>query len=99
MFINGKEINLKQFHNEYKPTPEEFAIARKVDVYHEIKDVEGVLEVYFDGATLEDLSEDELEEILDRYENHVDEYGFDALSLRSIVRNVIEQYENPFIAY
>lgn len=99
MIINGKETNLKQFYNDYKPTQEEYETYRKVSVSYMLEDIDDVLFNEFDEATIDDLSDDELEEIVDRHENYVEENGYDYWSLRNIIRDVIEQFDNPNIEH
>lgn len=96
MIINGKETNLKQFYNDCKPTQDEYETYRKVDMFFILEDINTILFEEFNEATIDDLSDDELERIFDR-QYDVGEYEFDSLS--RIVRYVIEQSDNPNIEH
>ena len=48
MIINGKEMSAKQFAQEYVPTPEEFSIHTKVELYYKLEDIKTILDEYFD---------------------------------------------------
>ena len=62
MIINGKEMSAKQFAQEYVPTPEEFSTHTMVELYYKLEDIKTVLDEYFNGATIDKLSDDERSE-------------------------------------
>lgn len=97
MIINGKEVSAKQFATENAPTSEEFETHRKVELYFELEDVKAVLDGYFDGATIEDLSEDELNAIIDCHEEYLVDNAYDGNMLANIIENTANEYGNTKI--
>ena len=71
MVINGKEMSAKQFALEYVPTPEEFSTHTMVELYYKLEDIKTILDEYFDGATIDDLSDDEINAIMDIYDEYL----------------------------
>lgn len=97
MIINGKEMSAKQFAQEYVPTPEEFSIHTKVELYCKLEDIKTILDEYFDGATIDDLSDDEINAIMDIYDEYLEERGYDYSEMIKIIRQVAEEYNNTAI--
>ena len=97
MVINGKEMSTKQFAQEYVPTPEEFSIHTKVELYYELEDIKTILDEYFDGATIDDLSDDEINAIMDIYDEYLEERGYDYSEMIKIIRQVADEYNNTII--
>ena len=97
MIINGKEMTAKQFALEYVPTPEEFSTHTKVELYYKLEDIKAVLDGYFDGATIDDLSDDEINAIMDIHDEYLEENGYDGNKLAQIIRQVAEEYNNTNI--
>ena len=97
MIINGKEMSTKQFAQEYVPTPEEFSIHTKVELYYKLEDINTILDEYFDGATIDDLSDDEINAIMDIYDEYLEERGYDYREMIKIIRQVAEEYNNTII--
>lgn len=97
MIINGKEMSAKQFAQEYVPTPEEFSIHTTVELYYKLEDIKTVLDEYFDGATIDDLSDDEINAIMDIHDEYLEENGYDSNKLAQIIRQVAEEYNNTTI--
>ena len=90
MIINGKEMSAKQFAQEYVPTPEEFSIHTKVELYYKLEDIKTILDEYFDGATIDDLGDDEINAIMDIYDEYLEERGYDYSEMIKIIRQVAE---------
>ena len=67
IIINGKQMTAKELAKEI-PTEEEFRTHRRVELYYEFEDINAVLEEEFNGASIDDLTEDELNAIVERYE-------------------------------
>ena len=61
----------KQFALEYIPTPEEFSTHTMVELYYKLEDIKTILDEYFDGATIDDLSDDEINAIMDIYDEYL----------------------------
>ena len=97
MVINGKEMSAKQFALEYVPTPEEFSTRTMVEIYYKLEDIKTILDEYFDGATIVDLSDDEINAIMDIYDEYLEERGYDYSELIKIIRQVAEEYNNTII--
>ena len=97
MIINGKEMTAKEFAMNYIPTPEEFSIRTRVEIYLELEDVKAVLDGYFGGATIDDLSDDEINAIMDIYDEYLEERGYDYSEMIKIIRQVAEEYNNTII--
>lgn len=97
MVINGKEMSAKQFALEYVPTPEEFSTHTMVELYYKLEDIKTVLDEYFDGATIDDLSDDEINAIMDIHDEYLEENGYDSNKLAQIIRQVAEEYNNTTI--
>lgn len=92
MIINGKEMSAKQFAQEYVPTPKEFSIHTMVELYYKLEDIKTVLDTYFDGATLDKLSDDEINAIIDIHDEYLEENGYDSNKLASIIEQVLDAY-------
>ena len=97
MVINGKEMSAKQFALEYVPTPEEFSTQTMVELYYKLEDIKTILDEYFDGATIDDLSDDEINAIMDIYDEYLEERGYDYSEMIKIIRQVAEEYNNTII--
>lgn len=97
MVINGKEMSAKQFAQEYVPTPEEFSTHTIVELYYQLEDIKTILDEYFDGATIDDLSDDEINAIMDIYDEYLEERGYDYNKMIKIIRQVAEEYNNTAI--
>lgn len=94
MIINGKEMSAKQFAQKYVPTPEEFSTHTMVELYYKLEDIKTVLDEYFNGATIEDLSDDEINAIMDIYDEYLEEHGYDSSEMIKIIRQVAEDITN-----
>lgn len=94
MIINGKEMSAKEFAMNYIPTPEEFSIHTKVELYYKLEDIKTILDEYFDGATIDDLSDDEINAIMDIYDEYLEERGYDYSEMIKIIRQVAEDITN-----
>ena len=92
MIINGKEMSAKQFAQEYVPTPEEFSIHTKVELYYKLEDIKTILDEYFDGSTIDDFSDDEINAIMDIYDEYLEEHGYSSDKLASIIEQVLDAY-------
>ena len=92
MVINGKEMSAKQFAQEYVPTSEEFSTHTKVELYYKLEDIKTILDEYFDGATIDDLSDDEINAIMDIYDEYLEEHGYSSDKLASIIEQVLDAY-------
>lgn len=97
MIINGKEMSAKQFAQEYVPTPKEFSIHTMVELYYKLEDIKTVLDAYFDGATLDKLSDDEINAIIDIHDEYLEENGYDSNKLASIIEQVLAAHKNTAI--
>ena len=97
MVINGKEMSAKQFALEYVPTPEEFSTHTMVEIYYKLEHIKTILDEYFDGATIDDLSDDEINAIMDIYDEYLEERGYDYSEMIKIIRQVAEEYNNTII--
>lgn len=98
MIINGKEMSAKQFAQEYVPTPEEFSTHTIVELYYKLDAIKTILDEYFDGATIDDLSDDEINAIMDIYDEYLEERGYDSRKMVEIIKQVAEEYNNTTIA-
>lgn len=96
MIINGKEVSVKEFAKSI-PTPEDFEAHRRVELYFELEDVKAVLDEYFDGATIDDLSEEEINEIFDRQEEYLEEHSYESNVLADIIEEVLDELGNTTI--
>lgn len=97
MIINGKEMSAKQFALEYVPTPEEFSTHTMVELYYKLEDIKTILDEYFDGATIDDLSDDEINAILDCHEEFLVDNAYDGNMLATIIENTAKEYGNTKI--
>lgn len=97
MIINGKEMSAKQFAQEYVPTPEEFSTHTMVELYYKLEDIKTVLDKYFNGAVIDDLSDDEINAIMDIYDEYLEECGYDYNKMIKIIKQVAEEYNNTTI--
>ena len=97
MVIHGKEMSAKQFALEYVPTAEEFSTHTMVERYYKLEDIKTILDEYFDGATIDDLSDDEINAIMDIYDEYLEERGYDYSEMIKIIRQVAEEYNNTII--
>ena len=97
MIINGKEMTAKEFAMNYIPTPEEFSIHTRVEIYFELEDVKAVLDGYFGGATIDDLSDDEINAILDCHEEFLVDNAYDGNMLAKIIEETANEYGNTKI--
>lgn len=97
MIVNGKEMTTKNFAKNYIPTPEEFSIHNTIEIYFELEDIKYVLYEYFNGATIDDLSEEEINEIFDRQEEYLEEHSYDSNVLADIIEEVLDEYGNTTI--
>lgn len=97
MIINGEEMSAKQFAQEYAPTEDEFSIHTMVELYYKLEDIKAILNEYFDGATIDDLSDDEINAIMDIYDEYLEERGYDYSEMIKIIRQVAEEYNNTAI--
>jgi len=96
MFINGKQMTAKELAREI-PTEEEFRIHRRVELYYELEDIEAVLEEEFHEATIDDLTEDELNAIIERHEEYLEENAYDSVILAEIIKHTLDEYGNTTI--
>ena len=88
------KMNLKQFAKSYKPTPEECETYNKVDVFFKLADIKSALDEYISYATFDDLTEDELESILEGYDNYITENGYSSKAVADIIINNTNGFEN-----
>ena len=89
-----EKINLKQFAKSYKPTTEECETYNKVDVFFKLTDIKSALDGYISYATFDDLTEDELESILEGYDNYITENGYSSKAVVDIINNNTNGFEN-----
>lgn len=94
MVINGKEMSAKQFAQEYVPTPEEFSTHAMVELYYKLEDIKTILDEYFDGAIIDDLSDDEINAIMDIYDEYLEERGCDYNKMKKIIKQVAKDITN-----
>lgn len=94
--INGKQMTAKELAKEI-PTEEEFRTHRRVELYYEFEDINAVLEEEFNGASIDDLTEDELNAIVERYEEYLEENAYDSVVLAEIIKRTLEECENTTI--
>ena len=97
MIINGKEMSAKQFAQKYVPTPEEFSTHTMVELYYKLEDIKTVLDEYFNGATIDKLSDDEINAILDCHEEFLVDNAYDGNMLATIIENTAKEYGNTKI--
>jgi len=97
MEVNGKEMTTKDFAKNYIPTPEEFSIHNTIKIYFELEDIKYVLYEYFSCATIDDLSEEELNAIFDRQEDYLEEHSYESNILAEIIEEVLDEYGNTTI--
>lgn len=97
MIINGKEMSAKQFAQKYVPTPNEFSIHTMVELYYKLEDIKTVLDEYFDGATIDDLNDDEINTIMDMYDEYLEENAYDSNKLANIIEQVLDEHKNTAI--
>lgn len=97
MIINGKEMSAKQFAQEYVPTLEEFSIHTMVELYYKLEDIKTVLDEYFNGATIDDLSDDEINAILDIHDEYLEAHGYSSDQLATIIEQVLTAHKNTAI--
>ena len=94
MIINGKEMSAKQFAQEYTPTAEEFSAHTKVELYYKLKDIKTVLDEYFDGVVIDDLSDDEINAVMDIYDEYLEENDYESNKLAEVIEQVVEDVVN-----
>lgn len=94
--INGKQMTAKELAKEI-PTEEEFRAHRRVELYYEFEDINAVLEEKFNGASIDDLTEDELNAIVERYEEYLEENAYDSVVLAEIIESTLEECGNTTI--
>lgn len=94
--INGKQMTAKELAKEI-PTEEEFRTHRRVELYYEFEDINAVLEEEFNGASIDDLTEDELNAIVERYEEYLEENAYDSVVLAEIIEHTLEECGNTTI--
>lgn len=92
MIINGKEMSAKQFAQKYVPTPKELSIHTMVELYYKLEDIKTVLDEYFNGATIDKLSDDEINAIMDMHDEYLEEHGYDSDKLASIIEQVLDAH-------
>lgn len=97
MIVNGKEMTAKEFAMNYIPTPEEFSAHATVEIYFELEDVKAVLDEYFNGATIDYLSDDEINAIIDCHEEYLVDNAYDSNMLAEIIENTANEYGNTKI--
>lgn len=90
MIINGKEMSAKEFAMNYIPTAEEFSTHTKVELYYKLEDIKTVLDEYFDGATIDNLSDDEINAIMDIYDEYLEECGYKSNKLAEVIKQVVK---------
>lgn len=94
--INGKQMTAKELAKEI-PTEEEFKAHRKVELYYEFHDIDSALETYFNNARIDDLTEDELNAIVEYYEEYLEENAYDSVVLAEIIERTLEECGNTTI--
>ncbi len=94
--INGKQMTAKELAKEI-PTEEEFRTHRRVELYYEFEDINAVLEEEFNGASIDDLTEDELNAIVEYYEEYLEENAYDSVVLAEIIKRTLEECGNTTI--
>ena len=88
MVINGKEMSAKEFAMNYIPTADEFSTHTMVEIYYKLEDIKTILDEYFDGATIDDLSDDEINAMMDIYDGDLEERGYDYVEMIKSVGQV-----------
>lgn len=88
-----EKINLKQFAKSYKPTPEECETYNKVEVFFRLGDIKNAFNVYISYATFDDLTEYELETILEDYDDYITENGYSSKAVADIIINNTNGFE------
>ena len=68
-----------------------------VTVQFEFEDINAVLEEKFNGASIDDLTEDELNTIVAYYEEYLEENAYDSAILAEIIERSLEECENTTI--
>ena len=96
IIINGKQMTAKELAKDI-PTEEEFRTHRRVELYYEFEDINAVLEEKFNGASIDDLTEDELNTIVAYYEEYLEENAYDSAILAEIIERSLEECENTTI--
>lgn len=94
--INGKQMTAKELAKEI-PTEEEFRAHRRVELYYEFEDINAVLEEKFNGASIDDLTEDELNAIVECYEEYLEDNAYDSVVLAEIIEHTLEECGNTTI--
>lgn len=94
--INRKQMTAKELAKEI-PTEEEFRTHRRVELYYEFNDIDSALETYFNNARIDDLTEDELNAIVERYEEYLEENAYDSVVLAGIIEHTLEECGNTTI--
>lgn len=89
-----KKMNLKQFAKSYKPTTEECATYNKVEIFFKLADIKVAIDKYISYATFDDLTEDELETILEDYDNYITENGYSDKAIANIIIDDTTDFED-----
>lgn len=89
-----EKINLKQFAKSYKPTAEECETYNKVDVFFKLADIKNAFNGHISYATFDDLTEYELETILEDYDDYITGNGYSSKAVADIIINNTNGFEN-----
>lgn len=90
MLLNGEKISIKQFAKDYKPTVEDCKAYNKIDMFCKLYNIKSAFTEYISYAEFDDLTEDELETILEDYDNHVTKNGYSGKAIAETVNNTID---------
>lgn len=86
--LTKNATEMRTLHNN-PPTREEFETYEKVRLFYELEDVSNVLEDNR-GQTIDDLTDSELEEIMDEYEDALEYNSAPSALLSDILSNVFD---------
>lgn len=89
MLLNGEKISIKQFAKDYKPTAEDCKVYNKIDMFCKLYNIKSAFAKYISYAEFDDLTEDELETLLEDYDNYITENGYSDKAIADIVNNTI----------
>lgn len=94
MLLNGEKISIKQFAKDYKPTVEDCKAYNKIDMFCKLYNTRNAFVEYISYATFDDLTEDELEAILEDYDNYITENGYSSKAIADIIINNTNGFED-----
>lgn len=94
MLLNGEKISIKQFAKDYKPTAEDCKVYNKIDMFCKLYNIKSAFAKYISYATFDDLTEDELETILEDYDNYITENGYSDKAIANIIIDDTTDFED-----